>query len=159
MIAATARFLVAQRLVKRLCPHCRKPHRDSGALAERYGRVVGIAAASGIACAPDRQTQGFFEAGGGCRGCNRSGFVGRIGIFEFRDIRRGGRSAPAPEDTLRPLGSRGDLLARRASDGDIGARCMREDGILKASFGITTPDDVFGATMDASRVRLTFRNP
>jgi hypothetical protein len=36
-------------------------------------------------------------------------------------------------------------------EGDIGARCLREDGILKAFFGITTPEEVFGATMDAAR--------
>ena len=75
--------------------------------------------------------------------------MGRIGIFEFRDIRR-----PVAEMLLRqrdrfdPYGA--ESIFRRCPGGDIGARCMREDGILKASFGITTPEEVFGATMDAA---------
>jgi|CZKI01.1.fsa_nt_gi type II secretory ATPase GspE/PulE/Tfp pilus assembly ATPase PilB-like protein len=151
MIAATARFLLAQRLVKRLCPSCRKPHRDSDALAERYGNIVKIARRSGVVRAAETQTQGFFEAGGGCSGCNRSGFVGRLGIFEFREIRR-----PVADLLMRqrarfdPIGAE-SIFSAAILGGDIGARCMHEDGILKASFGITTPEEVFGATMDASR--------
>ncbi|MGA2016176.1 MAG: GspE/PulE family protein [Opitutaceae bacterium] len=151
MIASTARFLVAQRLVKRLCPHCRKPHRDSVSLAERYSRVLGMATASGIPLASDMQAQGFFEAGGGCPGCNRTGFVGRIGIFEYREIGPVADLLLLQRTRFDPSGAEA-ILSKACFDGDIGSRCMREDGILKASFGITTPDDVFGATLDASRV-------
>ena len=150
MIVATARFLLAQRLVKRLCPRCRKPHRESGPLSDRFGHVFDIAKGSGAVRASERQAPGFFEAGGGCSGCNRSGFVGRLGIFEFRDIRR-----PVADLLLRqrtrfdPVGAE-SIFSAAIGGGEIGARCMREDGILKAFFGITTPEEVFGATMDAT---------
>lgn len=151
MIAATTRFLVAQRLVKRLCPSCRKQHRDSDALAKRYGHVVDVARSSGFVRTAECHPPGFFEAGGGCNGCNRSGFVGRLGIFEFREIcrplsdmllRQRARFDPAAAESV---------FAAATHSGDLGARCMREDGILKASVGITTPEEVFGATMDAAR--------
>jgi type II secretory ATPase GspE/PulE/Tfp pilus assembly ATPase PilB-like protein len=152
MIAATARFFLGQRLVKRLCPNCRQPHRKSEALAKHYGQVVEGARDAGVVRSADRGTPCFFEAGGGCSGCNRSGFIGRLGIFEFREIRR-----PVADLLLRQR-TRFDPLAAEAIftsatlQGDIGARNMREDGILKASAGITTPEEVFGATMDSAQV-------
>jgi type II secretory ATPase GspE/PulE/Tfp pilus assembly ATPase PilB-like protein len=150
MIAATARFLLAQRLVKRLCPRCRMPHREANELAERFAHTVEIARVSGIVRASERKSPGFFEAGGGCSGCNRTGFVGRLGIFEYRDICR-----PVADLLLRqrgrfdPAGAE-SLYSGAIINGDIGARCMREDGIVKASFGMTTPEEVFGATMDGA---------
>jgi len=151
MIAATARFLLAQRLVKRLCPRCRKPHRESDALAERYGHVVKIAKASGVVRGVEMQAQGFFEAGGGCSGCNRSGFVGRLGIFEIREIRRPVADLLMRQRTCFDPNGAESTFSAAILEGDIGARCMREDGILKAYFGITTPEEVFGATMDVAQ--------
>jgi type II secretory ATPase GspE/PulE/Tfp pilus assembly ATPase PilB-like protein len=148
MLAATTRFLLGQRLVKRLCPHCREPHRRSAALAERYGALVESARKSG-ALGLECRTAGFFEAGGGCSSCNRSGFAGRSGIFEFRDVR-----IPVADLLLRQR-NRFDPRAAEAvfssaiKCGDTSARSMREDGILKASCGVTTPEEVFGATLEA----------
>jgi type II secretory ATPase GspE/PulE/Tfp pilus assembly ATPase PilB-like protein len=148
MIAATTRFLLAQRLVKRLCPHCRQPHRSATALNDRYGRLVEMAAGSGSLRRADGGETGFFEAGGGCSACNRSGFAGRSGIFEFRDIR-----GPVAELLLRQRtrfdpGAAESVFSSAVLGGEVGARSMREDGILKASLGITTPEEVFGATME-----------
>jgi general secretion pathway protein E len=148
MIAATSRFLLGQRLVRCLCPRCRQPHRKSEALADRYGHVVELARVSGIIPSEEAGHRGFFEAGGGCVSCNRSGFVGRSGIFEFRDIRRSLADLLLRQRTrFDPMAAEA-LFAAASAAGEIGARCMREDGILKASIGITTPEEVFGATLD-----------
>jgi type II secretory ATPase GspE/PulE/Tfp pilus assembly ATPase PilB-like protein len=151
MLSATTRLLVGQRLVKRLCPRCRQPHRKSGSIFERYGRVVEMAARARVAGRMGEVTGAFFEAGGGCSACSRSGYAGRTGIFEFRDV----RSAVA--DLLLRQRSRFDPAAAEAAfsaallEGEISARSMREDGVVKASFGLTTPEEVFGATMDGDR--------
>lgn len=148
MIAATTRFLLAQRLVKRLCPQCRRPHRKANSLRQKYGHVVDLAAQAGTIRAADLDAGCFFEAGGGCAACGRSGFFGRCGIFEFRDVRN-----QVAELLLRQR-NRFDPAAAEAifssaiGSGDIGARNMREDGVLKASIGLTTPEEVFGATME-----------
>jgi len=150
MLAATCRFLLGQRLVKRLCPHCRQRHRRSAALAERFGPLLDLVRHSGAAPAADRAATGFFEAGGGCDACGRSGYAGRIGIFEFRELR------PAVSDLLLRERSRFDpqaaegVFAAAVHAGDAGARCLREDGMIKAAFGLTTPEEVFGATMESS---------
>jgi type II secretory ATPase GspE/PulE/Tfp pilus assembly ATPase PilB-like protein len=151
MIAATTRFLLAQRLVRRLCPSCRQAHRQSAAILAGFRHVIEGASRSGTL----RPAQGgdpvLFEAGGGCPSCNRSGFLGRLGIFEFREIRR-----PLAEMLLRqrnrfdPAGAEA-LFSAAARAGDFGARCLREDGLVKASLGLTTPEEVFGATMDAAQ--------
>lgn len=148
MIAATTRFLLAQRLVRRLCPACRKPHREAASLLEGYRHVIEAAGRSGTARPASADGPALFEAGGGCPACNRSGFAGRLGIFEFREIRR-----PLAERLLRQRG-RFDpagaelLFSAAARAGDLGARGLREDGLVKAAFGMTTPEEVFGATMD-----------
>ena len=148
MLAATSRFLLGQRLVKRLCPKCRQPHRDLGSLVERYHYLLEPmgklgAGPRGIDAAP-----AFFEAGGGCSACNRSGFIGRAGIFEYRELR-----GPVSDLLLRQRGrfdpvAAESVFSAAARGGDVGARSMREDGIAKASLGLTTPEEVFGATME-----------
>ena len=148
MIAATTRLLLGQRLVRRLCSKCRRPHRKSAALVEQFGRMAQAARDAGTIHLVDGDKCGFFEAGGGCEACNRSGFVGRSGIFEFREIRH-----TFSEQLLRqrtrfdPMSAELHYAAATAT-GEIGARNMRDDGILKASIGVTTPEEVFGATMD-----------
>ena len=151
MIAATSRFFLGQRLVRRLCPHCRRPHRNSEVLRERHGRLAMAALSSGVVRSAEAGSQGYFEAGGGCSGCARSGFVGRCGIFEFRDLRRQiADLLLAHRGHFDPAAAEG-VFAAAALGGELGARCMREDGILKASLGITTPEEVMGATMDGPR--------
>lgn len=94
----------------------------------------------------------FFEAGGGCANCNRSGFVGRTGIYEYRDLR-----GPVAEQLIErrnqfdPLAAEG-VFALSVEAGDVGARSMREDGLLKAAVGMTTPEEVMGATMDGPKL-------
>ncbi|HEY1765432.1 MAG TPA: type II/IV secretion system protein [Opitutaceae bacterium] len=149
MIATTTRFLLAQRLVRRLCPGCRKPHREAADLLKGYRYVIEAAQRSGTVRPASPGTPELFEAGGGCPACNRSGFAGRLGIFEFREIRR-----PLAERLIRqrnrfdPAGAELSYSAA-ARAGDLSARGLREDGLVKAAFGMTTPEEVFGATMDA----------
>ena len=151
MLASTARLLIGQRLVKRLCPHCRQPHQKAPALDNDYGRLIRAANDAGILKRGSTPASGFFEAGGGCSACRGSGFSGRTGIFEFREI------GPKISDVLLRQRSRFDpsaaesALAGEVCRGDVGARSMREDGILKAKLGLTAPEEVFGATLEATR--------
>jgi type II secretory ATPase GspE/PulE/Tfp pilus assembly ATPase PilB-like protein len=148
MLAATTRFLLGQRLVKRLCPLCRKPHRDSAALVGQYGDIVEFARGPGLAQSASGPAC-FFEAGGGCGACNRSGFSGRSGIFEFRDIRSDVADLLLRDRTrFDPIAAEA-VFSESAAKGNFAARSMRQDGILKASLGVTTPEEVFGATMEA----------
>ena len=108
LLAATVRLQVSQRLVKRICPHCRKNHRDGPALADRFSAMMDSALKAGAFRDCDGARPQFYEAGGGCSRCDRTGFAGRLGIFEFRDVR------PAVADLLSGQGERFDARAAEA---------------------------------------------
>jgi len=151
MLASTARLLVGQRLVKRLCTGCRQPHRKAAALATEQMRLFRAARDSGLLARTGSSHPEFFEAGGGCPMCRGSGFSGRTGIFEFREM--GSRLS----DLLVRQRSRFDpcsaesLFGASSGTGDIAARTMREDGMLKAALGMAAPEEVLGATLDAAK--------
>jgi general secretion pathway protein E len=66
LLASTLRAVIAQRLVRRLCPHCRKTGNASQAVASLLGIAEGTK---------------LYEAAG-CEACSGSGYRGRIGVFE-----------------------------------------------------------------------------
>ena len=91
LLASTVRAVIAQRLVRRLCPECRHPVQTSGSAASLLGF--------------DKGTVVFEPVG--CPACKGTGFLGRIGVFE----------AVRVDDTIRRLiNSGGDesVLARHA---------------------------------------------
>jgi general secretion pathway protein E len=66
LLASTLRAIVAQRLVRRLCPECRKPEAATASVAALLGVEAGTI---------------IYEPGG-CDSCGGSGFKGRVGVFE-----------------------------------------------------------------------------
>ena len=66
LLSCTLRVLEAQRLVRRLCPHCKEPHECDAALAEQHNLIPGE----------------IFYRPVGCLHCRRVGYKGRVGVFE-----------------------------------------------------------------------------
>ena len=66
LLASTLRAVLAQRLVRRLCPECRKPVEASGSVASLLGIDSGTIVYEPV----------------GCPSCNNTGYAGRIGVFE-----------------------------------------------------------------------------
>ena len=109
--------VLAQRLVRRICPHCRRPAEvgeqlleESGLSARVYGDHV------------------FFE-GNGCLECNGTGFLGRLAVSELLDL----------SDRIRELilDRRPGSEIRRAAK-EEGMRFLRETALEKALLGQTT---------------------
>jgi general secretion pathway protein E len=73
LIASTLRGVIAQRLLRRLCPNCKEPHAPSTSEAEYFTRH-GLGVPDQI-CAPK-----------GCEQCENSGYAGRVGIFEMVEV-------------------------------------------------------------------------
>ena len=119
LVSSAVAGSVAQRLVRRICPHCRVPQR-SAAEAAIYRRETG-------------ETHQEFFIGRGCNFCSYTGFLGRIGVFEVLIV----------SDQIRALinekATATQINEQAVKEGMIS---MRQDGMLKAKEGLTTPSEV-----------------
>ncbi len=126
MVAPSLIGVLNQRLVRRVCPFCRVKH-DPG---EKY--------LSKLFTWPEGATLPSFFRGEGCERCNRTGYLGRIGIHEFLYITRRIRDALLDDADYHQLY---DIATSE------GYRDMRYDGFKKALRGLTTLEEIVEATM------------
>ena len=111
---------VAQRLVRKLCSYCRTPTAVTPMEVSAYQLEMN-----------EMVTE--FYTGRGCNMCSRSGFLGRVGVFEvmlMQDQIKTMINRGAPASEIRAEALRGGMIS------------MRRDGMLKAKDGITTPREV-----------------
>lgn len=131
LIASSLRGVMAQRLVRRLCPHCCRPQRQLDAAgAPIVQKAVDAFTRSGIHglhLKPD------FREPVGCEICLHTGYLGRIAIYELFDV----------DECIR------QQIVGQTSESDIidqvraqGVRSMSQDGFLKVWQGITTVAEV-----------------
>jgi len=123
LIASSVSGIVAQRLVRMICEHCRKPFKAPAELLSG----LGINAASAT-----------FYRGEGCPACKNTGYKGRLGLFELMEI----------TDAIRGLiVSKASSAVIKAEAAKSGSRTLRQEGLLKAAAGITTIEEVLRVTM------------
>jgi len=126
MITATVEGILAQRLVRKICAHCRTPYdpnRDQ--LMELNLK------------ADDVKGKKFFY-GEGCDKCNNLGFKGRSGLYELLML----------NDELRDMISKGSSTDQLRKYGrDHGAKGLREAGLTALYGGVTTLDEVVRETV------------
>jgi hypothetical protein len=116
MLAAAIDCVVAQRLARRLCTHCRRP-------AELPPRVI---LEHGL------QNANVFEAVG-CIRCGHTGYQGRIGLYELM---------PISDEIRTSVLERGGLDELRAIALAQGMRTIRKDGIDKVKHGLTSLTEI-----------------
>ena len=126
LIASAVRAVLAQRLVRFLCPDCKAPV----PLTEREARILGVDM--------DRAAGDNILGPMGCDKCRGGGYKGRRGIFEIFEV----------DDEVRNM-INDDLsspeLRKRARE--LGMRTMREDGVRKVLGGMTSAEEVIRVTM------------
>lgn len=126
LIASAVRAVLAQRLVRKLCPICKGP----AELTEKEMRALSLDSS--------RMTDATIFGPVGCDKCRGNGYKGRMGIFEIFII----------DDEVRGMINGGLTtmqLRRRARE--LGMRTLREDGIRKVLSGLTSGSEVVHATM------------
>ncbi len=129
LIASAVRAVLAQRLVRKLCQHCKAPTE----LSSKELRALSLD--------PSRLTEATIYGPVGCEKCRGGGFRGRMGIFEMFLI----------DDEVRGMINTGlttTQLRRRARE--LGMRTLREDGIRKVLSGLTAASEVVHVTMSDS---------
>jgi len=123
LVASSLEAVLAQRLVRVLCKHCKQP--DDSPAAQAFKSQVGIPAATTI------------YRSVGCRECRLTGFHGRHGIFEWMDSDSEIRQLilkSASTDQIRDAARRG------------GTSSLAEDGWRLVRLGITTAEEVLSVT-------------
>jgi len=126
LVASAVEGVVAQRLVRRLCPDCRVPAAECDpAFLNELGFPDDLLADARL-----------YETGR-CENCRNSGFRGRLGIFEI---------LPVSDVVQSLITARHSATAIRQQALKEGMRTLRNDGWAKVAAGVTTVEEVLRAT-------------
>lgn len=124
--------VIAQRLLRRLCTHCRRPYTPDPETL----RAMGVSESEAAAIT-------FYRAVG-CDQCNHTGYRGRVGIYEVMHV----------SDKLRRI------IAQRGSEAQVrdaalsaGMVSLGEDGLMKVKAGVTTPDELLRVVTEVRESR------
>jgi general secretion pathway protein E len=128
LVASSVLLVVAQRLVRLVCPECREDYSPSAQEVRRLAE---------LRLTPDQLPDGKLRRGRGCPNCFQTGYTGRSGIYEMLAV----------DDTVK------EQIMGQVSASDIkrsavqrGFRTLRMDGANKLTEGITTIEEVLRVT-------------
>ncbi|HEB49479.1 MAG TPA: secretion system protein E [Desulfobulbus sp.] len=122
LISSTVVCIIAQRLLRRVCPQCVMPYE----LRAGDYRRIGLN--------PSALSEGLFRKGRGCDHCRYTGYKGRVAVFEVLVLNEEVRNGLIQRLTSHQI--------RRISIESTGMLTLFEDGLYKAAQGITTVDEV-----------------
>ena len=125
LVASSVEAVMAQRLVRTICPHCKQEQK----VERNYLRRIGFPG--------EEIDKAKFWRGVGCEECRQLGYQGRMGIYELLIL----------NESLRPLilnRSPASTIAQRAIE--FGMRTLRTDGWNKVRAGSTTIEEVLRVT-------------
>ncbi|OGI25739.1 MAG: hypothetical protein A3J76_00110 [Candidatus Moranbacteria bacterium RBG_13_45_13] len=149
LIASTVNVVMAQRLVRRLCPDCRQPYKLDNELINSLKQQIDLEKIFELAkknnllekelsASQDWSRINFYHPGS-CSRCRQEGYKGRIGIYEVLEI----------SETV------SQMVAKRATSDDIeeqaqkeGMMRMIEDGMIKVIQGVTSIEEILRVTQD-----------
>jgi type IV pilus assembly protein PilB len=126
LVASSVRAIMAQRLVRRLCTHCKHP----ADLSETEMRALRIE--------PSQVKESQVMKAPGCDHCRHTGYRGRMGIFEIFII---------DDDVRHMINKRISTFLLRQRARELGMRTLREDGVRKVLSGLTSADEVISVTI------------
>ena len=121
LIASTLAGIATQRMVRRLCTHCRAKYEPTPAELALYDSEMA------------ERPEAFYSGGSGCNLCAEIGYMGRMGVFEVMPV----------TDALRHLVlTNASALEIKTQALKEGMTTMRADGMLKVRLGLTTISEV-----------------
>jgi general secretion pathway protein E len=127
LVCSSVVAVLAQRLVRVLCARCKEARSMEGEDLRKQGW-------------PAEENAVTVWRAVGCPHCGRTGYQGRVGIFEFMEM---------DDDLRHEVMSRADANALREVARRRGLRSLKEDGWLKVKAGVTAPEEVFRVTQQA----------
>ncbi|OPZ99679.1 MAG: Type II secretion system protein E [Planctomycetes bacterium ADurb.Bin412] len=133
LIASSLNAVMAQRLLRVICPNCRVPCQPEEDVSHLWPSRT------------SRHLSAQFYQGAGCPRCLQTGYLGRTGIFELLQI----------DDEIKELITRrtgSHLVEQHAVE--KGMITLREDGLYKVLAGITTVEEVLRVTQDHATAEI-----
>jgi type II secretory ATPase GspE/PulE/Tfp pilus assembly ATPase PilB-like protein len=121
LITSSVNAFLAQRLVRKVCPHCREAYRPTAQMLSQLG----------VSASKIKGSR--FYRGKGCEKCLGTGFMGRTGIFEF---------LPLSNDIRRMIILRNEAYEIKEQAIKEGMLTLLSDGLQKAMSGTTTIEEV-----------------
>ena len=129
LVTATLEGIVAQRLIRKICEHCKTPFEPSESQLMELGLT------------PEDVKGKQFYYGKGCQRCNNTGYRGRTGIFEIMTF----------NDEIRELiMNHASTNVLRTASQRAGMRLLRDAGLAALYDGVTTIDEVVKETIAES---------
>jgi MSHA biogenesis protein MshE len=122
MVAMSLLGVLAQRLVRLICPHCAVEHTPNEAESVWLKQVL-----------PEPSLVGNFRHGKGCQHCNRTGYLGRVGLYEFLEMTDDLAMAANMPDT--------NVFIKKARE-RLKGRTLRDQSLQLALDGKTTLDEI-----------------
>ena len=127
LISAALNAILAQRLVRKICQHCKEEYKPTGEI-KQFLKLHGF------------PTDKSFK-GKGCDRCRKTGYSGRLGIYELLVM----------DDGLRDTVTRNpDVNNLRKLCRERGLVSLRQDGFEKVKKGLTTVDEILRVTENAA---------
>ena len=126
LVASAVRAIMAQRLIRKVCQKCKVAYTPTD-----YEMQT-------LKLNPDEIKNATIVRGTGCNECSRTGYRGRMGIYEIFQV---------DDEVRRLIYEKVPSNVIRARARELGMRTLREDGVRKIMAGITTPEEVISITM------------
>jgi len=143
LLSSSLRLVMAQRLVRRICEHCKQAEKPSSKAEFMIREALKRIPEELKSAAKIGEKNLSVYRGKGCEYCSRTGMRGRVAVFEITKVTDKMKKI-IEEDNLKE-----DILWEEFYN--QGGITMREDGIIKALQGITTISEVERATADTTK--------
>jgi general secretion pathway protein E len=130
LVASSVVAVLAQRLIRKVCPDCKQPYQPDDEELIRLGVVPG-------------KTKPTFYRGAGCPACTQTGYRGRTGIHELLVL---------DDEIRRLIGNKADAAAIRQAAVSRGMVLLKEEAAEKIFAGVTTTEEVMRMTQQEVEV-------
>lgn len=136
LLPSSINIMIAQRLVRRLCPHCKKEKVLSAKEIQKIDSVLSGLKSEDLAKYNIKKPYKIYESVG-CEECNNRGFKGRVGIYEILLMNK------EIEEIIHNNFSESRLMVAMQNQGML---TLSQDGVLKVLLGLTTLEEVLEET-------------
>lgn len=150
LIASTVNVMIAQRLVRKICPDCKEEYKLDKKQAEELERIIKFkeiaevikkSEAGELKSIKDIKSfeDAVFYRGKGCKNCGNEGYKGRLGVYEVLEITEKIQKAISRNATAQEIENEAK---------EEGMFIMLVDGVIKALQGITTIEEILRVTKE-----------